>query len=163
MEPTHLPDTREWWGYGYVHVGADVGKVVHSSMACFSGKRIGTDTRVYRVQKLDDGKLIIRSTLSQERDTFTVTECPNCPPPINWDWHKQAACYGQYPAVDMHDRAKHKENIEQFCNQCPVVLQCLDFADVHQQRGGIYGGTWIGEFNTHADEAIRKQRLKLST
>lgn len=160
MEPTHLPDMREWWGYGYVYIGETVGKTLHTTLACNSGKRVDSAPRVYHVEKVGN-QLVIESTTNTDRFKYVVEECEKCPPPIEWDWQDQAACFGVYPSVDMHDITMSKANIKQFCDTCPVVVECLDFAEINKQRGGVYGGIWIGEITGNANKAINKRRAEL--
>lgn len=60
------------------------------------------------------------------------------------NWKEQGACFGTYPAVDMMGpqvRYQALPLIEQYCDHCPVILPCLDYAE---SQGGEATGVWGG-------------------
>lgn len=61
-------------------------------------------------------------------------------------WTNDAACKGVDPNLFFPTRGSNSLNgvakaaIKQYCNECPVRLQCLDYALVNNEPG-IWGGT----------------------
>jgi hypothetical protein len=64
-----------------------------------------------------------------------VRWCKRCglKPTLDWDWQLKAECLNAWPPVDMIEmpRGNHQkadELIAQFCERCPVVAACAQFA-----------------------------------
>lgn len=60
-------------------------------------------------------------------------------------WRSQAKCAGYntdefFPAVGSNARFIHE-----FCETCPVVAECLDYALENQLDYGIWGGTSVNQ------------------
>lgn len=62
-------------------------------------------------------------------------------------WRLRAACREAdpdqfYPSPDNPtDHTAPKRVIEQFCNHCPVIADCLEYAVRQGETHGIWGGT----------------------
>lgn len=62
-------------------------------------------------------------------------------------WTERAICGPQqadewFPEVSARDAAKRTK---EFCRNCPVKAQCLDFALRNNEQFGIWGGTSVTE------------------
>ena len=86
---------------------------------------------------------------------------------LAWEWQDRAACRGAWPPVDMLDIGVGESHripklIEGYCNHCPVVLECAEFAltDIRSTLG-IWGGVYIGTQNRH--KAVKALRLVYTT
>ena len=59
-------------------------------------------------------------------------------------WRKQAACLGVDISVFIPDENKYDINTKlgalEYCDQCPVIWDCLRFAYDNNIQNGIYGG-----------------------
>lgn len=81
------------------------------------------------------------------------------------DWRNQAACVGCDPELWFPNK-RDPDSAEQtiaICQQCPVRLECLDFAmdtEGTHHRYGIYGGLEANQrvslYNTRARRARRE-------
>ena len=64
-------------------------------------------------------------------------------------WRHQAACLGQPVDLFFQDRGRNDKALKAkaICRQCPVRIDCLDFAlsFPDKELPGIYGGTTEGE------------------
>ena len=64
------------------------------------------------------------------------------------DWQRDAACRGEraaafYPPLKPEAKAERlaRERIAKaICHACPVRVECLEHAVVHDERYGIWGG-----------------------
>lgn len=61
-------------------------------------------------------------------------------------WRKEAACgqlptYLFYPTGKSEGARTDEEQAKAVCSLCPVREQCLEFALVHDERYGVWGGT----------------------
>lgn len=65
---------------------------------------------------------------------------------VDTDWMRSAKCYDTWPALDMIDMdpgQSPQPYIEEYCDRCPVVLQCAQLALSDRQTVGIWGGVHI--------------------
>lgn len=64
----------------------------------------------------------------------------------NWNWADDAACASQAPAVDAYfpDHGCPPANALALCLSCPVAMECLGTALVHEARDGLRNGWWGG-------------------
>lgn len=64
--------------------------------------------------------------------------------PPHPDWHLQAACKGVDPAVMVEGPPAVAKR---FCQNCPVVVECLTHAMANPQELGVWGGLTAKERN----------------
>ncbi len=65
------------------------------------------------------------------------------------EWHGKAACRGPQAVVfyppDMGEQSDERQwretQAKAICNQCTVVVRCLDSAVTRRETHGIWGGT----------------------
>ena len=65
------------------------------------------------------------------------------------EWHGKAACRGSQAVVfyppdtgEQRDEQRWRETqAKAICNQCTVVVRCLNFAVARRETHGIWGGT----------------------
>jgi hypothetical protein len=73
-------------------------------------------------------------------------------------WHEDAACRDKpqewfYGDEDRADKARHHPSLtvnevaraRDVCNECPVQMQCLEWAIVNREEFGIWGGSTAGQ------------------
>ncbi len=144
-------------GYATVHLDQRndspemVTSNVHTSVAC---ARLGEE--MVKVSLYYRGDQLISHHRGRD---IEVEYCTFCPDHLEWDWQEQGKCYGQ--GVDMFPMTYvgRQDVIEQFCNQCPVVSECLDFAVSMRATAGIWGGENF--FNRERRVEVSKQRTRL--
>jgi WhiB family transcriptional regulator, redox-sensing transcriptional regulator len=59
--------------------------------------------------------------------------------PIN-DWSAQGACKNKKAALFCAEVGELAKRAKAICSQCPVKVDCLEYALVHREKG-IWGGT----------------------
>lgn len=57
-----------------------------------------------------------------------------------WKWMDLAACKDMDPAIFFPHPHQSIQPAKKVCNQCPVRIQCLNFALNHQINYGVWGG-----------------------
>lgn len=64
-----------------------------------------------------------------------------------WVWQLSARCRGTEPSMFFHPdgerglkRRRRERNAKQFCAECPVVTQCLEYSLRFREPYGIWGG-----------------------
>lgn len=60
-------------------------------------------------------------------------------------WRNLALCKGKttndfYPEMGVKGAAKQVKEMKMFCRECPVILDCLDYALENDEQFGIWGG-----------------------
>lgn len=55
-------------------------------------------------------------------------------------WWDRAACRGMDPAMFFPERGDAVDAAKAICAQCPVRIECLDYALDHKIRHGVWGG-----------------------
>jgi len=68
----------------------------------------------------------------------TITTLMATPEP----WTTQAACHGLDPDLFFPERGDIAavRAAKQVCTECPVAGECLEYAQAHNERDGIWGG-----------------------
>lgn len=67
------------------------------------------------------------------------------PVPDRPAWQTHAACRGAGPDLFYIDRGEPTAEAKAVCAVCPVTAQCLDFALIHHDTFGIWGGMSVRE------------------
>ena len=68
--------------------------------------------------------------------------------PPDWDsgvWRQRAACRDSdpdlfFPIGDTGPAVEHAEAAKAVCRQCPVRVDCLEYALISNQEAGVWGG-----------------------
>jgi WhiB family transcriptional regulator, redox-sensing transcriptional regulator len=55
-------------------------------------------------------------------------------------WYNQARCKGIDPEIFYPISEDEGDEAKTICGDCPVRLQCLEFALANRERDGIWGG-----------------------
>jgi len=78
----------------------------------------------------------------------------------NPNWRDQALCQGCDPELFFPDVGSSwmATIAKQICEQCPVTVQCLDYAITHFEQHGIWGGLSPRERRPLA-RAYRRRKL----
>lgn len=110
---------------------------VHTQLTCSSIR----EPEQWVVARIEDGMGIWRHY------RWTVKWCRSCPPEMDWSWKDRGACFEMWPAVDMLSMdhgTSPQPLIEQFCDHCPVVMECglTALADIDNTIG-IWGGVHL--------------------
>ena len=61
--------------------------------------------------------------------------------PFLMSWEDQARCLTYDPDIFFAPRARAERRAKEICADCPVQVQCLDYALTTDQRHGIWGAT----------------------
>ena len=77
------------------------------------------------------------------------TAAPTRKRPPKWDmgdWRQSAACRHSdpnlfFPIGDTGPAVEHAEAAKAVCRQCPVRVDCLEYALTSNQDTGVWGGT----------------------
>jgi WhiB family redox-sensing transcriptional regulator len=56
-------------------------------------------------------------------------------------WQDRANCLGVNPDLFFPERGASSVEAKKVCAECVVRLECLDYALVHGEKFGIWGGT----------------------
>ena len=88
---------------------------------------------------------------------------------LSSDWMADARCHDTWPALDMITIGSGYEPepiIEEYCDHCPVVVQCGQLAlATWGETMGIWGGVYIpgtnGSRTGHSTKTRRKARAEL--
>jgi hypothetical protein len=143
---------------GLIHISS----TVHSQYRC-SGIQKDSHVVVAAVTKHEDKDLATYRGASGQ-----VRWCERCPDELKWDWHSEAACYATYPAVDMVDMGTGQHHraaglIEEYCNKCPVMLECAEFAlSRADETVGVWGGVHVPQHRGH-NEGIAALEAQYAT
>jgi len=73
-------------------------------------------------------------------DTNTVIPLTINDPAAEANWRLSAVCAQTDPELFFPDKGGSAKPAKRICAQCPVRVQCLDWAQATQQSDGIYGG-----------------------
>ena len=69
------------------------------------------------------------------------------------EWQTLAACRGANPELFFPDKRYGTRQIvrraientrREYCNQCPVIERCREYAKAYHTRDGIWGGRFLG-------------------
>lgn len=60
------------------------------------------------------------------------------------DWRERASCLECEPELWFPSEPEDAVLPILICQECPVVVQCADFADSNNERFGVWGGRWLG-------------------
>ncbi len=154
---------REYVNIGYI-TGHYDGKAwrlsgtVHSSLRC-RWPHNPTDLNEVPVF-IEDGILTVTSQ-GHERQ---VEWCDRCPPDLEWDWQEQGTCYNGTADFFVENHWERQKVIDTYCNQCPVISECLEFGATHIEDGtGIWGGLSFTTRNSRkeAEVKIESQRVRI--
>ena len=55
-------------------------------------------------------------------------------------WHKYAACLGTNPALFYSERGESTKEAKRICAVCVVRTQCRQYAELHGEKYGVWGG-----------------------
>ena len=58
----------------------------------------------------------------------------------NEPWKLKAACMGMDPELFFPERGQSTSQARKTCRSCPVQKECRNYAIVHHERFGIWGG-----------------------
>ena len=75
-----------------------------------------------------------------------------CPRP---EWHSRAACKGLDTEIFFSEKYEDMTTAKSICAECPVQLECQEYALIHPNIKGIWGGNSEREIQT-----IRRRRLR---
>lgn len=59
---------------------------------------------------------------------------------IRYDWQEQAKCLGEDPDIFFPERGSPGDSAKRVCVNCPVRIECLEYALANSERYGIWGG-----------------------
>lgn len=83
-----------------------------------------------------------------------------------WYDHPQRGCAGQpdlmFPEIKRGDNRYNMSLLDELaaiCFQCPVQQECLEEAETHDTRAGMWGGVWYGGSHKANGRQWKKQRL----
>lgn len=109
----------------------------------------------------EDGE---RMVLIGER-TRPVKDCPHCPPERgDMAWRDEAKCTDSAdPRIFSNRSTVRGEFIEEYCDQCPVVRECLESGAMmdSQNVGAIWGGLYFQVNDSKRRQDIEKRRKEL--
>lgn len=74
-------------------------------------------------------------------------------------WMDKALCQGVDPEVMFPEDLAGVEEAKAICYQCPVREACLEYALVHRERHGIWGG----ESERERRRIARRRRLQTAS
>lgn len=83
-----------------------------------------------------------------------------------YPWLAKAKCKGADPALFFPDpedpmyRAKRK-TAEKFCDGCPVIIKCAEFAAENGESEGVWGGSSAWSYRTRKENRQYIEKLKL--
>ena len=55
-------------------------------------------------------------------------------------WQERAACYGLDPEVFFPEKGGSSREAKRICAECPVRIECLNYALRRDERYGVWGG-----------------------
>lgn len=134
-------------------------KIVHTTLRC---PKVFNPPEMTRLSVFEeDGQLrVLGAQNSGHMPTSTrqVDLCPSCPEIIDDSWTERAACLNS-PEDMVTPGAGYHGLVKKYCDNCPVVVDCLQHAEHYSDLFGIYGGVLI----TKSDRAarIRKRKAEL--
>lgn len=169
MDLTKVNPISVSYGNGRTHVGKawmtgghdrsnyyQLTGTIHSSLTCSSPRDI---QKMFQVSiYTQDDKLY--ATIGE-----TSTEamwCPQCPAELEWKWQDNAQCRGTSDIVDFFDEdyTKHEAMIEDFCNYCPVISDCLEFGGA--MHPGRIAGVW-GGISFITTDSVKQREVKVES
>jgi len=132
--------------------------IFHSQIDCWRLRATIDKNGEPRLQAIyddgDGGHYIKRG--NQQR---SIRQCTECPPALEWSWHKAAACFASgEDMITPSDEAEARRLLDEYCARCPVVTECAQFAVARiNEMTGIWGGQWLAD-----GSSPRRRRLRAS-
>lgn len=148
------------WGYITVdledHKSSDLR--VHSSLRC---------EKIFDRNFAQYIPIVIDSTGQRRLGNVNITRkvwwCGHCPK-FSEDWKDDALCFDVYLTEDFgsESRSERDRLISQYCHQCPVQRECLEYgAGDPSNWGMIFGGLYFVQDISRRNKAIENRRKEL--
>lgn len=148
---------KAWSSGSYDRRSYQLADVIHSSLTCSSPQDAQALFQVSLYEQ--DGQLFA----THGAVTTKVKWCTLCPEAQEWDWQEDAKCGGLAPEVNFFkpDRTNRRNLIENYCNKCPVILECLEFGATGPS--GIWGGLSFKENDSvkQREGKVEAQRVRI--
>lgn len=126
---------RKYYGHGYFPPDSDA-PTMHTDNVCW--KLRGQRPRRLPLYE-EDGNIY---KYDAKRNYYRqVHPCLVCRKQADRSWVEEGACWDNMDER-FFDSYKHEEVIEEFCNQCPVVRECFEYAALNPDQ--VTGSTWGG-------------------
>lgn len=153
-----VPSARRFVGMYYV---TNNGKAHVSQMdSCIQVEDID---RVAVVE--EDGKMFAVESSPFRHDQTNIEICDKCAKldDLDYSWYDGAACRDAR-SDDFFERAGARLAIEQYCDHCPVVRECLETGALldKQNAGTVWGGVYFSTERRDRLEAIDAKRKALA-
>lgn len=135
-------------------------KVVHHTLNCQRGNWDHSQafkTPVYE----EDGELYTENQYSNR----IVRLCKSCSyETAPEDWKERAACRENFDErFFSEDKTERDAAINELCNQCPVIRDCLEYGVVRESEnaGGVWGGIYFSPNRQERRKQIERQAKRL--
>jgi hypothetical protein len=91
--------------------------------------------------------------------------CEFCPTEIDESWKERAACLDVSSSEDFGSELKLERQrlISEYCDPCPVTLECLEYGAVDKHNWGmIFGGVYFVQDPSRRQKRIANKRKELT-
>ena len=72
-------------------------------------------------------------------------------------WQERALCRDYDPEVFFPEKGGSSREAKRICSECPVRIECLNYALRRDERYGVWGGMTAAEINRQARHPARKR------
>ena len=124
------------------------GNLGHSTLRCPSSHDSTTMLRVPLFK--EDGVLKI----SFEGAEHITSLCEKCPEDLFTDFMVDGACVGTDKDMLTPVEDEQTKLIAEFCNVCPVVVECLEYGANNYDNIGIWGGVYLSPIKAVREAAL---------
>ncbi len=132
---------------GMVYV-TSAGNIGHTTLRCPSPY---DSTTMLHVPLFEiDGELKI----SFEGGEYVTPLCERCPTDLPTDFMNDGACVGTDKDMLTPVKDEQTDLIAEFCNVCPVVVECLEYGANNIDNIGIWGGVYLSPVKAAREAAL---------
>lgn len=162
---TGIPVDRKALGLLWVPQGKKgQSRLMHMNSRCKSIRGVGRDSLRRVPAYEEEGKAYYEI----ENRKLRGEVCTNCPDFGDESWKNRGLCVDTGHDFLSDKPTERAKLIEKYCNQCPVVLECLEYgASDNDNCGAIWGGLYftVNFLNSTRtrDEAVNKRKGEIKT
>ncbi len=124
------------------------GNIGHTTLRCPSSHDSTTMLHVPLFEEGGELKIMF------DGGEYATLLCEKCPEDLSTDFMDDGACRGT--TEDMLTSVDEEQDrlIAQFCNVCPVVVQCLEYGANNIDNIGIWGGIYLSPVKAVREAAL---------
>lgn len=138
------------------------GRHAHSTAQCKFHLTSKEYQRIPVFEKDGEAFWVDRASKRHNDPTVKVEICTNCPPYLDSKWREQGACWNipDPRAFETNKPKRYRGFIEDYCKNCPVVVDCFEYG-ANTRNTGVWGGVFLPVDDKRKDRTIEERREEL--